>query len=182
MECIILVTDSKDLIITKRINILKKEQNFMNIKFLFPLEQSGLNPVLQVILPDNVSGFTKKVQFEPENYKDHLVVNYVITEEMTNESGIVKLWFILTDESKQIVVKTNILKVSIGDTYVEIEPPSPPEDLEEAVEQLQNEVEQLKISKADQIKLDDSKTKVLLQSGDNVLSEVILPEEVIWES
>ncbi|CDC28107.1 unknown [Firmicutes bacterium CAG:466] len=38
MECIILVTDSKDLIITKRINILKKEQNFMNIKFLFPLE------------------------------------------------------------------------------------------------------------------------------------------------
>lgn len=110
------------------------------------------------------------------------MVNYVITEEMTNESGIVKLWFILTDESKQIVAKTNILKVAIGDTYVEIEPPSPPEDLEEAVEQLQNEVEQLKTSKADQIKLDDSKTKVLLQSGDNVLSEVVLPEEVIWES
>lgn len=56
MDYIMLVTDDKEIISTRRIPIFNGEQNSDNLKILFPLSVEDTSPTLQVILPDGKTG------------------------------------------------------------------------------------------------------------------------------
>lgn len=182
MEYVMLVTDNKEIITTKRIPIYSGEKNTDKFKFLFPSEMIDTTPTLQIILPDGVTGKIKPCAFEEDLYKERLVTYVDITEELTAYSGNMVMWFTIFGNSQDTTMKTDMHNVNImehkGFTAVH---PESDIDIVESITELKNAVNLLKNNKADDLKLDNETNKLQLQSNGKTIAEVELPDDVTWE-
>lgn len=91
------------------------------------------------------------------------------------------MWFTLFGDSPESTTKTSVgtARVLEHKGFDEIET-EPSESVLEAVTKLTAEVQRLKTAKADDLLIDNEAGTLSLLSGDEVISEVELPQEVHW--
>lgn len=183
MEYVMLVTEDKNLLTTKAIPLYKGEKNVDRIKILFPKNCLDTTPTLQIILPDGKTGKVKVCNFEEELYKDHLVVFVNVIDELTAYAGDMKMWFTLFGNTQDSTMKTDFSCIEVLDHegFSSLTPDSDV-DVVSAITELKVAVEKLKTSKADDLEIDNETNKLRLLSGDDLLAEVDLPQEVEWSS
>lgn len=183
MDFTILIKQDKNLLITSPISIYKGEKNFDRLKFYFPSYCENLIPTLQVILPDGKTGKIKACVFEEEMYKDHYVVYVDVIEALTAYSGEMRLWFTLFGETQDVTVKTGILNIAVQDHegFSSLIPDSDiGTDMLSSITELKLEVEHLKVTKADNLIVDNESSQLILKSGTDVIAYVDLPQEIEW--
>lgn len=183
MDYTILLRENKDLIITKSIPIYKGEKNYNKFRFLFPQEYSDMLPILQVILADEKTGKITECSFLNEEYKNKKVIEVPISEEITAYAGQIKLWFTLFGSRQSSTIKTSILNVNIEDHegFSGVNPDSDiSSDVSAHILELKAEIELLKSTKADNIKIDNDSNELILISNGETIAKATLPEDVDW--
>ena len=190
----------------KKNPIYKYETGVDNIKILIPetyknINMNELNCVLQIETPEiavledgskKPVGYYKYCPYEEEGmYTGYLNVSVPITTSITKTDGIFTMWllFILNDEEDpsiaKYVLKTNSATFEVTDNksldsvnelaFDEIWEHTSVDVLNYNVKLLVDEVD----SKADTIDIVDN--KIVLKSGDSVLTSVKLTDDVVWK-
>lgn len=183
MDFTILTKSDKNMIITSPISIFKGEKNFDRLKFYFPSYCKNTIPTLQVILPDGKTGKVKACTFENELYKDYLIVYVDVIDALTAYAGNMTLWFTLFGETQEKTMKTGLLNIEVQDHegFSSLIPDSDVgTDMLSSITELKLEVEHLKVTKADNLIVDNESSQLILKSGAEVIAYVDLPQEIEW--
>ena len=187
-----IVYRDKNLFITIGHRIYQNDNRVDKIKFFIDANYEDLNmrdfdAIIQIVLPDGVSGKLCYLNFESELYKEKYIVSYLpITKTITAQKGNIELRIsffkhdIATDT--YYTMNTNMIQMIIYESNI-INDVLIPVDETDILAQIQSQIDQLESTKAGYIDYDDT-TKLLTLYGDlektNILTSVILNDDVVW--
>ena len=126
---VILFSESKGLVQTKRIRIHQRESLVDKLEFLIPFEYEGLdlttfNVMMEYIAPD-LNVYSEILNRNPEDYEDkdgnktHMIYGLDVSSKLTKQSGDVRVLLSLThmdyeaatdDPDAELVPKAQVLK------------------------------------------------------------------------
>lgn len=184
MECVMLLTRDRELHLTKKCKIYTGENLSSVLKILVPAEYERFTPVLQVILP-NGEGKIRQCTYESEQYNGLWKIQLPIKSVLTQISGVLKMWLtFFGDQNELIKSGYGELKVEAHKGFgAELDGDGEYEsvDIVEQLLTLKADVATIRESTVTNIVLDDTAHKLQYMSGDAVLGEVALPNDISWE-